>query len=147
MQKYQNLSAKPEIIHNRGRCKLCGDIIESTDRHEFVTCRCGACSVDGVHDYLRRCLTSPDCFEELSVIKPCGDSCENNWISNPFSLSTASQKLILWAMDLTTVFTTDKHGICGNSGQKTPQGQVPWSGNGMKARKAHEMTNPRQLGW
>ena len=54
MQKYQNLSAKPEIIHNRGRCKLCGDIIESTDRHEYVTCRCGACSVAGVHDYLRR---------------------------------------------------------------------------------------------
>ena len=26
---YQNHSAKPEIIHNRGRCKLCGDIIES----------------------------------------------------------------------------------------------------------------------
>lgn len=36
---YQSNPAKPEIIHNRGRCKLCGDIIESTDRHEFVTCR------------------------------------------------------------------------------------------------------------
>ena len=105
---YQSNSAKPEIIHNRGRCKLCGDIIESTDRHGFVTCQCGACSVDGGHDYLRRCLTSPDCFEELSVIKPCGDSCENNWIPNPFSLSTASQKLILWAMDLTTVCVTDR---------------------------------------
>ena len=76
MQKYQNHSAKPEIIHNRGRCKLCGDIIESTDRHEFVTCRCGACSVDGVHDYLRRCFASPDCFEKLSVIKSCGNHCE-----------------------------------------------------------------------
>ena len=85
MQKYQNLSAKPEIIHNRGRCKLCGDIIESTDRHEFVTCRCGACSVDGGHDYLRRCLVSPDYFEELSVIKPCGDSYENASDSNPKS--------------------------------------------------------------
>ena len=75
---YQSNSVKPEIIHNRGRCKLCGDIIESTDRHEFVTCRCGACSVDGGHDYLRRCFASPDYFEELSVIKPCGDSYENN---------------------------------------------------------------------
>ena len=25
--------------------------------------------------------------------------------------------------------------------------QVSWSGNGMKARKAHERTDPRQLGW
>ena len=82
---YQINSAKPEIIHNRGRCKLCGDIIESTDRHEFVTCRCGACSVDGGHDYLRRCLASQDYFEELSVIKPCGDSCENASDSNPKS--------------------------------------------------------------
>ena len=82
---YQSNSAKPEIIHNRGRCKLCGDIIESTDRHEFVTCRCGACSVDGGHDYLRRCFASPDYFEELSVIKPCGDSYENASDSNPKS--------------------------------------------------------------
>ena len=82
---YQSNSAKPEIIHNRGRYKLCGDIIESTDRHEFVTCRCGACSVDGGHDYLRRCLATPDCFEELSVIKPCSDSCENVSDSNPKS--------------------------------------------------------------
>lgn len=82
---YQNHSAKPEVIHNRGRCKLCGDIIESTNRHEFVTCRCGACSVDGGHDYLRRCLASPDYFEELSVIKPCGDSYENASDSNPKS--------------------------------------------------------------
>ena len=82
---YQSNSAKSEIIHNHGRCKMCGDIIESTDRHEFVTCRCGACSVDGGNDYLRRCLASPDYFEELSVIKPCGDSYENASDSNPKS--------------------------------------------------------------
>ena len=123
--------------------------------------------------------------------------------SNPFSLSTASQKLILWALilttvcvtngfrmarryiqrragdhrgdhlqifgcgrknsilfstskatpgirsksGLTTVFTTDKRGTRGNSGQKMLGEQVSWSGNGMKARKAHERTDPRQLGW
>ena len=48
---------------------------------------------------------------------------------------------------LTTVFTTDKRGTRGNSGQKMLGEQVSWSGNGMKARKAHEMTDPRQLGW
>lgn len=42
------------IIHNRARCKLCGDIIESTHRHDFVTCSCGNVSVDGGHDYIRR---------------------------------------------------------------------------------------------
>ena len=48
---------------------------------------------------------------------------------------------------LTTVFTTDKHGTRGNSGRKKLGEQVSWSGNGMKARKAHERTDPRQLGW
>ena len=49
-------------------------------------------------------------------------------------------------MLLTTVLTTDKRGTRGNSGRKKPQEQVSWSGNGMKARKAHERTDPRQLG-
>ena len=43
-----------KIIKNAIRCKHCGDIIESTYHHEFVTCSCGCCSVDGGLDYLRR---------------------------------------------------------------------------------------------
>lgn len=43
------------IVKNAIRCKLCGDVIESKHVHDFVTCSCGACSVDGGHDYLRRC--------------------------------------------------------------------------------------------
>lgn len=62
-----------EIIHNCIRCKLCGEVIESKSRHDFVTCRCGACSVDGGHTYLRRCFAAPDCYEELSVTKVCTD--------------------------------------------------------------------------
>lgn len=42
------------IITNKIRCKKCGDIIESKHRHDFVTCKCGAVSVDGDHDYLKR---------------------------------------------------------------------------------------------
>ena len=36
------------------RCKISGDEIESTYRHDYVTCSCGACAVDGGHNYLRR---------------------------------------------------------------------------------------------
>lgn len=57
------------IIHNKIRCKKCGDIIESKYCHDYVECSCGACAVDGGHQYLRRCFISPDCFEELSEIK------------------------------------------------------------------------------
>lgn len=54
-----------KIITNKIRCKKCGDIIESKSVHDFVTCKCGAVSVDGGHDYIRRCGNLED-FEDLS---------------------------------------------------------------------------------
>ena len=56
-----------KIIKNAIQCKLCGDIIESTDRHNYVECKCGACAVDGGHDYLRRSFKEKDCYIELSI--------------------------------------------------------------------------------
>lgn len=47
-----------KIIRNAIQCRHCGEVIESRYRHDFVTCSCGACSVDGGHDYLRRCFKS-----------------------------------------------------------------------------------------
>ena len=59
-----------KIIKNVIQCNLCGDIIESTYRHDFVTCKCGCCSVDGGLDYLRRGFThSRDDFTELSILE------------------------------------------------------------------------------
>jgi len=55
-----------KIIKNAIRCNICGDEIESTSRHDYVRCSCGACAVDGGHDYLRRTFRDKDCFTELS---------------------------------------------------------------------------------
>lgn len=55
-----------KIIRNAIQCKNCKDIIESESRHAFVTCKCGKCSVDGGHEYLRRCFETKDCYIELS---------------------------------------------------------------------------------
>lgn len=56
------------ILRNAIRCKLCGDVIESTYRHDFKWCKCGNCAVDGGKSYLKRCFkTSPNDLEELSV--------------------------------------------------------------------------------
>lgn len=57
---------KPVVIRNMIKCNICGDIIESKHRHDYVTCSCGACSVDGGHDYLRRSYKSPDDYTEMS---------------------------------------------------------------------------------
>jgi hypothetical protein len=42
------------IIENRVVCHTCGEDIFSKNRHDFVTCTCGAISVDGGQAYLRR---------------------------------------------------------------------------------------------
>lgn len=43
-----------KILRNAAKCKRCGDIIESTHRHDFKSCECGAISVDGGKEYIRR---------------------------------------------------------------------------------------------
>lgn len=51
--KEKDEMAKKKLIHNRIKCLKCGDIIESIHRHDWVQCSCGACFVDGGHDYMR----------------------------------------------------------------------------------------------
>lgn len=61
-------SAKKRIIHNKIKCNKCGDIIESCSGHDFKYCSCGACAVDGGHDYLRR-LGKREDWEELAELE------------------------------------------------------------------------------
>ena len=62
-----------KIIRNAIQCKFCGVIIESTYRHEYVQCKCGACAVDGGHDYLRRSFKDKDCYIDLSETEAVTD--------------------------------------------------------------------------
>lgn len=64
------------IKRNAIRCLKCGDIIESKSVHDFVTCSCGACSVDGGYDYLRRC-GFPEDWESCSETYEDGDNNTN----------------------------------------------------------------------
>ncbi len=55
------------ILHNRIRCNLCGDVVESTSTHEYVQCSCGNCAADGGLSYLRRTFREGrDSYTELS---------------------------------------------------------------------------------
>ena len=58
---------KKRLIRNRIKCLKCGDIIESKSVHDWVQCTCGACYVDGGHDYLRRSFKEKDCYIDLSI--------------------------------------------------------------------------------
>lgn len=51
------------IIQNAVTCNKCDDFIVSKHRHDFVTCKCGAVSVDGGQSYLRRTGALFDCID------------------------------------------------------------------------------------
>ena len=53
------------ISVNRVYCKKCKDTPTSHHGHDFVSCKCGAISVDGGPNYLRR-IGDLNCYIELS---------------------------------------------------------------------------------
>jgi hypothetical protein len=64
-----HMSMKNKIVRNRAKCLDCGDIVESTHRHDFVACSCGAMFVDGGKDYLRRGAKDFSKVEDLSEVE------------------------------------------------------------------------------
>lgn len=57
----------PELIKNKARCRKCGDIIESTYRHDYVSCKCGEISVDGGLDYRKIRFNDEENFINESI--------------------------------------------------------------------------------
>lgn len=59
------------ILQNEVQCLNCNDIVWSGSRHDFKSCKCGAVSVDGGQEYIRRVYDSkiaPDyCVRERSL--------------------------------------------------------------------------------
>ena len=42
-----------KLTKNRWKCLYCDDIIESKRQHDFISCKCGAMSIDGGTSYIR----------------------------------------------------------------------------------------------
>lgn len=62
------MEKKEEIISNKIKCKKCGDIIESKSTNDLKRCSCGAVTVDGGTEYLKRIGNEND-YIELSINK------------------------------------------------------------------------------
>lgn len=54
------------VVVNKAQCKLCGDIVESTHRHDFKFCKCGEIAVDGGKAYIKRSAKNLGNIIELS---------------------------------------------------------------------------------
>jgi tRNA(Ile2) C34 agmatinyltransferase TiaS len=56
------------VVINKAQCKLCGDIIESKSRHDYVRCGCGEIAVDGGKSYIKRSAKDLSNIIELSEV-------------------------------------------------------------------------------
>lgn len=66
-RKLQKIFNCGDIMHNRAKCGTCNEVIESTNRHDFVTCKCKSVSVDGGTWYLRRSFSgSQEGYDDMS---------------------------------------------------------------------------------
>ena len=89
------------IIQNAVTCLGCGDFIVSKHRHDFVTCTCGAISVDGGQSYLRRVGdfgNSIDLSWSLpdAVYEDCAEAVQNAMDSgrNKFGIANAVMRTL-----------------------------------------------------
>jgi len=48
------------IVANAAKCLSCDDSIYSAFRHDYTTCSCGNCSLDGGCDYFRMAYTNKE---------------------------------------------------------------------------------------
>jgi DNA-directed RNA polymerase subunit N (RpoN/RPB10) len=89
------------IIQNAVNCLSCGDLIVSKHRHDFVTCTCGAVSVDGGQEYLRRVgdfANAVDLSWSLpdELYRACADAVEEarNTGRNKFGIANAVMRTL-----------------------------------------------------
>jgi Zn finger protein HypA/HybF involved in hydrogenase expression len=59
------MSNEEQKFKNKAKCRKCGDIIESTYRHDFKCCTCGAIFVDGGNDLMAFGYDKKDQFERI----------------------------------------------------------------------------------
>jgi hypothetical protein len=87
------------IVQNAIICKECDDFIFSRHRHDFVTCSCGASSVDGGQEYLRR---SGDSWLDVSwsiedeIYRECGQAAldAKNRNCNEYGVANAVMRVL-----------------------------------------------------
>ena len=63
-----------KILKNCIQCKVCGEVIQSKSVHDFKTGSCGACSVDGGLEYLRRVADGEESYAELLITEEITDT-------------------------------------------------------------------------
>lgn len=85
-------------MRNRAKCKLCGDIIESFHRNDYVSCSCQEISIDG-GQHLFRCAAKS--FENFLRVDDVGneraikfeEKSEEEYLSEPIRKPTKAEMI------------------------------------------------------
>ena len=75
------MNEKYKILSNKCKCALCGDIIESKYRHDYVSCSCGEISTDGGTDYFHRCANKLSNLIDMSEVEEIVPMISGTWSS------------------------------------------------------------------
>jgi hypothetical protein len=78
----------------KAQCKLCGDIIESKYRHDFVSCKCGEIFADGGSDYSRYGATDLNNFLRIEELTMTPDEL----MDAKAQLSYGVRQLLIWLL-------------------------------------------------
>lgn len=65
------------VVVNKAQCRLCGDVIESTHRHDFKWCKCGEIAVDGGKAYIKR--AAKDLANIIELSETYEEQYETDW--------------------------------------------------------------------
>ncbi len=122
------------IVRNQAKCLECGETIVSRSRHDFVTCDCGALSVDGGLSYVRRAFRSPANFEELSLYSdaPLADG----------SHQLENSEIVLIRVHPSAACHAERCTIHAMSDHRLRAYEQVWSGGRMWRRCDHDVLHP-----
>ena len=98
------------ILQNKAECLRCGDIVESTHRHDFKRCECGSIAVDGGRDYLKR-AGGADAYNDLSVYADYNDIDGDIYDGYTFCLASHNGNEELALAETADVFGEDEEYI------------------------------------
>lgn len=99
------------ILQNKAQCLICGQVIESTHVHDYVTCSCGNLSVDGGNYYLKRSIKKMNEWKDTSVFYEETLEEKSLRIINYNKPIPQAKKLVEEAFELAESILNYEHGV------------------------------------
>lgn len=122
------------LVRNQAKCLDCGDTVVSLHRHDFVTCSCGALSVDGGTTYARRLFRDGARVEELSIYTDAAPSAARHQLEH--------SDVVLYQVHAPEACYSERCVIHSMSDHPLRTYEQVWAGGRMWRRCSHDELHP-----